>query len=240
LNFFGALNIAFFMNFRSILFLPPSTQMSAQQLASIQQLVQSLTQAPQAPRGAAMIVALEPEADRPRCFRKCDDERLRAIMKEHPGRLSELEWKVIAVKFGRGATPRQLQERWYNFAKPGLDPAPFTASERRQVAALAIDHPHDWKFIATQLGNGEYRSATMVKQCGLRIIPKLQEMGFDIESASDIALVPEAVFERGIPKGEAREALLAEYRANKARQAGEAAATCPLDVESLMSKPLAK
>jgi hypothetical protein len=222
----------------------------SQQLASVQQLLQSLTQAPQAPLGAAIIVAMPPQADRPRCFRECDDERLRAIMKEHPGRLSQLEWKVICAKFGEGVTPRQLQERWYNFARPGLDPGPFTPSERRQVATLAIDHPHDWKWISTQLGNGENRSATMVKQCGVRIVPKLAEMGFEIENSSDIALIPDAVFERGIPKGEAKEALLAEYRAKKAGQAAgaadpaapsrEFAATCPLDVEGLLSKPLTK
>jgi hypothetical protein len=202
-----------------------------------------------------MIVAVapEPEADRPRCFRKCDDERLRAIMKDHPGRLSELEWRVIAAKFGQGVTPRQLQERWYNFAKPGLDSGPFSASERREVAALAMDHPHDWKWISMHLGNGDKRSATMVKQCGQQILPKLKQMGFELESSRDIALVPDAVFERGIPKGEAREALLAEYREKKARQAAEAAdgatatrefgqlaGTSPLDVAGLMSKPLPK
>jgi hypothetical protein len=187
-------------------------------------------------------------------LQKLDDERLRAIISRyaHPP-ISQWEWHQIAAVFGRGVTVRQIPERWHDYARPGLDPGPFSISERGQVAALAIDHPRNWKWISTQLGNGEQRSATMVKQCGVRILPKLVEIGFEIETSSDIAFVPDAVFERGIPKGAVREALLAEFRANKARQAAPAAgdaeaaaagrqfaATCPLDVEGLLAKPLPK
>jgi hypothetical protein len=185
---------------------------------------------------AAPVVGGVHAQELPRYFRECDDERLRIIMRGYPGRLSPRQWEAIAATFGCDVTVRQIQERWYNYARPGLDRSPFSVAERRQVAVLAMDHPHDWKWIASQLGNGETRSATMVKHCGLNILPKLQSLGFLIERASDIELVPDAAFEPGMPKGAVRASMLAQYRASKARIEGESV----WDVQNLMARPFKK
>jgi hypothetical protein len=114
------------------------------------------------------------------------------------------------------------------------------------VAELAIDHPSQCAWIATQLGNGENRSAAMVKHCGMNILPKLASLGFAIETSADIALVSEVVFNRGIPKGALKAVLFREYEANKLLQADGAVAPQLAAVPpwggavSLLSKPVAK
>jgi hypothetical protein len=182
-------------------------------------------------------------ADEPPVFRQSDDDRLRAIMEAFPGRLSQVKWRLVASCFGGGLSVRQIQERWYNFARPGLDRSIFTTSERRQVAELAIDRPGDYRWIASQLGNGQNRSSTMVKHCAMNILPKLKSLGFEIESSMDIALVPDFVFERGKPTGNVLDALLAEYRDKKAKRAADVEAqrrryvpTLALTIEDLLAK----
>jgi hypothetical protein len=140
-------------------------------------------------------------------------------MHDYPGRLSQDTWSRIAAIFGCGVTVRQIQERRHNFAKPDLDRRPFTLAERRQVAALAIDYPGQWKWIATQLG-GQHRSAAMVKHCGTNVLSKLKTIRFDIQTPGDIALVSDAVFEHGFSKGAAGRALLGEFDAKKAQHGG--------------------
>jgi hypothetical protein len=86
----------------------------------------------------------------------------------------------------------------------------------------------------------------MVKHCALNILPKLAKLGFEIETSRDIALVPDAAFAPGMPKGDALKTLLVKYRKRKARQvAADAAAprrparqTSPLNIEQLLSRPL--
>jgi hypothetical protein len=87
-------------------------------------------------------------------FHACDDDRLRAIVSRYPQEFRPGDWQRIADEFGCGVSVHQLQHQWENYANRALDNRPFTLSERQQVAALGIDHPHEWKWIATQLGNG--------------------------------------------------------------------------------------
>jgi hypothetical protein len=187
-----------------------------------------------------------PPTEMPRFFRESDDDRLRAIMRDYPHRLSQETWQHIATIFGCGVTVRQIQERWHNFAKPGLDRRAFSLTERRQVAALATDHPHEWRWIATQLGDGTHRSAAMVKHCGMNILPKLAQLGFCVESGKDIDLVPDEAFEHGFPKGPKGAALIAEFWAKMGKKAEEAQrdasheageVAVPLMLESLLSRP---
>jgi hypothetical protein len=67
------------------------------------------------------------------------------------------------------------------------------------VAALAIDHPDEWKWIATQLANGSRRSRVMVETIGGPRLKKLKKVGLKIESGRDIEFVPDAVFGSGRP-----------------------------------------
>jgi hypothetical protein len=167
-------------------------------------------------------------------------------MLQYPYRLSQPEWREVAQLFGSGVSVRQIQKRWDNFARPGLDSSRFTIAERRQVAALAIDHPGEWKWIATQLGNGEHRSTAMVKRCATNILPKLASLGFEVETSDDIALLPDRVFVRGFPKRAARRKLISEYKARKAErseQAGRGEEFRPLQfwsLETLLSRPSTK
>jgi predicted ABC-type transport system involved in lysophospholipase L1 biosynthesis ATPase subunit len=55
-------------------------------------------------------------------------------------------------------------------------------------------------------------------------MPKLAAMGVEVLSASDIALLPDSVFERVQPKGGELKVLLAELRMTKAQRAGAVAA----------------
>jgi hypothetical protein len=93
----------------------------------------------------------------------------------------------------------------------------------------------------------------MVKRCGLNILPKLAKLGFDVQSSSDVALVPDAVFEPGCPKGALLRRLLDEYKTKKADQAAASRAAAgsraaasrqfeatSLSIESLLSKPFQK
>jgi hypothetical protein len=189
-----------------------------------------------------MLVAGGTPAELPRYFRESDDDRLRAIMSCHPGRLSQVEWQDVANTFGCGVSVRQIQERWYNFARPGLDRRPFSIEERRQVAELAIGRPHDWKWISTQIGDGSNRSAAMVKHCGLNILPKLAQLGFDCHTAADVACVPDAVFARGIPRGALAAELLAQYRSAQAAVRGRNPVQLPsiLEVDNLLARPVTK
>jgi hypothetical protein len=215
---FGNSEYFTFMAKRPIL--PPVAQLiPSQQPNSIQRLLESFTHStPPRPPSAAMLPGETPPAERGRYFREIDDARLRAIMQDYGPKLSPEKWHEVAAAFGEGVTVRQIQDRWYNFAKPGLDRRPFTIMERRQVAALAIDHPHQWEWIARQMGNGKYRSATMVKHCGTNILPKLKKLGFDLESGADIALVPDAVFAPRFSKGAVLDSMLADFREKKAAQ----------------------
>jgi hypothetical protein len=163
-----------------------------------------------------MLVPRHTEPETLRSFRECDDERLRAIMSGYPSRLSRLDWEDVAERFGSGATARQLQERWCNFARPGLDTNPFTLSERRQVTALAIDFPGQWKYIAAQIGNGVCRSPTQVKHIGSTIISKLKALGLEIQSGRDVEFVPDVVFDRGVAQGSARRDLVTRFNTKKA------------------------
>jgi hypothetical protein len=149
-------------------------------------------------------------------FRECDDERLRAIMSVYPPIfLPQQEWEIIADRFGGGVSGRQLQAHWFNHAKPGLDTGPFTMGERRQVAALAIDHPGQWKWISRQIGDGRCRSAGMVKALASRLIWKLRDLGVEIQSGSDIEFVPDKVFDPGRVTGFEREEVT-RFNATKA------------------------
>jgi hypothetical protein len=69
----------------------------------------------------------------------------------------------------------------------------------------------------------------MVKKWGSALLPRLEKMGFEIEEPGDIALLPDAAFERSMPTGKVRDVLLAEYRERKAQ--------ARLSVENLMSGP---
>jgi hypothetical protein len=157
------------------------------------------------------------------CFRECDDERLRAIVSAKPQQLVRGNWQAIADEFGCGVTARQLQDRWNRSAKPGFDGSKFTLSERRQVAALAIDHPGEWKWIASQIGNGSSRSRGMVQSIGARLLKKLREIGLEIESGRDIEFVPDAVFGPGRRTRFEREEMVAEFTAAKALHTAAAA-----------------
>jgi hypothetical protein len=143
---------------------------------------------------------------------------------QKPKRLRPEDWQTIADEFGCGVTARQLQERWNDYAKPGLDTSPFTLSERRQVAALAIDHPGKWKWIATQLGNGRCRSAHMVQNIGAPLLKKLKEVGLEIESGRDIEFVPDAVFGPGRLTGFERDKTVAQFNTQKGLDRAAAAA----------------
>jgi hypothetical protein len=152
-----------------------------------------------------------------RYFRESDDARLTAIMADHPGRLSPEIWARIAWIFGGGIKPRQLQERWYNFLRPGLDRRPFTLEERRSIVKLMIDHKNRWSRIASQLGDGTSRSPAMVKQYGLDIRGKLQKLGFVVRQPDDVDYIPDCAFTWGYPKGHRRQELFDEYQAKMAQ-----------------------
>jgi hypothetical protein len=227
--------------------LPPFNPMIAhQQPEAIQRVLPPFSLILPPPRSTAELLYGPPPTDLPRFFRECDDDRLQAIMSDYPSRLSRAQWSEVATTFGGGVTVRQIQERWHNFVRPGLDRSHFSVSERRQVAALAIDQPRQWSLIAKQLGNGKYRSAAMVKHCAMNILPKLQSLGFRVEKSADIELLPDAVFERGFPKGTAGRKLVAEYKAKKAQQAEggnvkrQVDAIALWNVEALLSKPVTK
>jgi hypothetical protein len=153
-----------------------------------------------------------------------DDERLRAIISGKDLPLGASDWRAIARQFGPGASVDQLQYRWHNYAKPGLDNGPFTLIERRQVAALAIEHPDKWKWIATQLGNGRCRSAPMAKNTGAALLTKLKKVGLDIQSGLDIEFVPDAVFDDRRLAGSECEEIRAQFSALKAQHTTSAAA----------------
>jgi hypothetical protein len=166
-------------------------------------------------------------------------------MKDYSGRISNGKWAEIAARFGCGVTIRQLQERWHNFAKPGLDRSRLDIAERRTIAALAMTRSGDWKWIATQLPGGKRRSAAMVKHCATSLLPKLLNLGFLVEDPRDIDFVPDEAFEWGFPRGDRKEELIAEFRRKKAlsTEAGRreaALARDPVDiyaVRSLLSRP---
>jgi hypothetical protein len=117
---------------------------------------------PPPPPSASMLLSGRCRRELSGPFGEGDDDRLRAIMSRYPERLRRADRQAIAAEFGGGKTVRQLQHRWESYAKPGLDNGQFTLSERRQVAALAIDQPGKWKWIAAQLGNGRCRSRVML------------------------------------------------------------------------------
>jgi hypothetical protein len=184
-----------------------------------------------------------PAAAMTRCFRQVDDDRLRQIIMQHPhdnGRLHPEDWQAIADKFGYNMNPRQIQERWYNYLRPGLDRSPFTLAERRLVATLQLNDPGKWEWIAGQLGNGICRSPTMVKQVGTNIIAKLKRLGFEIQTSRDIAFVPDAFFETGSRSP----ALVEEFRENKARHTAaierEATIEAGWGLGSLLARPFTK
>jgi hypothetical protein len=205
-----------------------SQMMPSQQPNAFQRVMQSLNLAPSRPPTATELVDPSPPADRPPFIpRASDEDRLRAIVEAFPGRVSQAEWGLIADLFGPNVSVRQVQDLWYNLVMPGLDRGPFTMTERRLVARLAIDHPLDWGWIAAQLGNGRRRSAAMAKHCAHKILGKLSRLGFEIESSSDLDFVPDSVFEHGTPNGAAVDELLAEFRKNKARRAAEVAVRRP-------------
>jgi hypothetical protein len=172
-----------------------------------------------------MLLSQSPPPELGCCFRECEDDRLRAIRSKYPEPLRWGDWQKSAGEFGCRVTAQQLRDRWYNYAKPGLDTSPFSLSERRQVAALAIDHPHDWKWIASQLGNGRCRSPAMVRNIGLRLLKKLKEVGLEIESGRDMEFVPDAVFGLGQPTGPQREEMVAQFNAAKATGSAGAGAS---------------
>jgi hypothetical protein len=67
-----------------------------------------------------------------------------------------------------------------------------------------MDHPSTSKWTDSQLVNGEHPwqfPSAMVQHWGLNILPMLQSLSFELERSSDIAIVPDAVFERRVPKG---------------------------------------
>jgi hypothetical protein len=155
-------------------------------------------------------------------------------MERYPEPISQQQWRQIASAFDPGLTVQEIQVRWYNVVKPNI---PFTIHERRQIVRLAIDHPCDWGWIARQVRNGDGRYATMVRYCATNLMGRLKTLGFDVEKSSDVGLLPDAVLARDGPKGTMRATLLAEYRANKARQAAEAVETTG-DAESSISTQL--
>jgi hypothetical protein len=158
-----------------------------------------------------------PPTSMERYFRDSDDARLTAIMADHPGRLSPEIWARIAWMFGGGVKPRQLQERWSNFLRPGLDKSPFTLEERRTIVKLMINHQNNWSRIARQLGDGTSRSAAMVKQYGFDIRAKLQKLGFVVRQPHDVDCIPDCAFTWGYPKGFKRQELFDEYKAKMAQ-----------------------
>jgi hypothetical protein len=154
-------------------------------------------------------------------FTEADDDRLRSIIAESPGDLSEAQWQSVAATFGGGKTAIQLQRRWNNYAKPGLDASPLSQEERRAIAMLSIEHAGQWTWIASHLGNGNCRSAAMVSGFARNFIPRLQKLKMAAECGRDIIFVPDAVFERhNLPRGWMshwdRDALLSRFESFRA------------------------
>jgi hypothetical protein len=141
-------------------------------------------------------------------------------MEGYPEPISEEQWDAIASAVDPGSTVQQIQDQWYNIVQPTI---PFNIPERRQIVGLALDHPCDWRRIARQVRDGNSRYVTMVRHCAMNLFRRLSSLGFELESSSDVALVPDAVLARDRPKGTLGQTLLAEYLAKKARQIAEAA-----------------
>jgi hypothetical protein len=174
---------------------------------------------------SAARLCFEPSArEGIRHFSEQDDQRLRAIMMKYPGDLSPNQWRQVAVAFGDGRTARQLRERWFDYASPDLATGPLDLDERRQVAALVIHHPGQWAWIARQLGNGLCRSGPMVRAFVDTFRARVRKLGLNVQSATDIAFVPDAVFSPGRSSGLDRETLVARFNAAKARHAAAIAA----------------
>jgi hypothetical protein len=123
-----------------------------------------------------------------RKFTDYDDDRLIAIMCEHPGnnKLPGSEWRQIAHEFGGPFTTAQLQERWRNFLRPPLDRSKFAISEKRHILKLSLGRPGRWRDIARIVGNGRSRSPMMVKNLIVPILEKLRKCNITIRSDSDV------------------------------------------------------
>jgi hypothetical protein len=123
-------------------------------------------------------------------------------------------WREIADSFGHHQRSyRLVQDRWYSSVRPGFDLYPLTSEERRTILTLYCNHPGNWRLIASELSNGVIRSPAVVQRRGMRLINKVKRLGFHIETASDVAFIPDAVFE---PRGGSA-ADLGEFLENKAR-----------------------
>jgi hypothetical protein len=71
----------------------------------------------------------------------------------------------------------------------------------------------------------------MVKNHVAHLMAKLRRLGFPITSEGDVDLLPDAVFGRGLRRGEELNLILEDYKAKK----GVPPAMCPLTIESLLN-----
>jgi hypothetical protein len=92
----------------------------------------------------------------------------------------------------------------------------LSLAELREVVTLAIDHPGDWKWIATHLSSGGSRSPAIIQNAAVPLLNKLKELGLEIESGREIECVPDAVFDLGGSIGIEREELVRQFEAKRA------------------------
>jgi hypothetical protein len=144
-------------------------------------------------------------------FTPNDDSTLIEIMRHHPYPRKPGEWAQISREFDRGCSARQLQERWNNFLRPGLNHEPFTTAERREVLKLSIDHPRQWKYIAREVSHNGARSAAMVKNLVKNLSRKLVKKGFKVDRSVYVDFLPDRFFLWGFPKGQEAADLKREY-----------------------------
>jgi hypothetical protein len=144
-------------------------------------------------------------------FTPNDDSTLIEIMRNHPCPRKQGEWAQVSREFGRGCSARQLQERWNNFLRPGLNHDPFTAEERRQVLKLSLDHPRQWQYIAREVSQNGSRSPAMVKNLVKNLTRKLVKKGFQVDHSSYVDCLPDRFFLWGFPRGQKAADLRKEY-----------------------------
>jgi hypothetical protein len=155
------------------------------------------------------------------CFTPADDDALTEIMRQHPYPRKQGEWARIKREFGRGFSSRQLQDRWSNFLRPGLNRDTFTPAERRQALKLSIERPGQWAFIARAIGRNKSRSAMMVKTIVKSMSKKLAKKAFRIDRASDVDCLPDQFFAFGFPTGQRCVALREEFNDKRRAQNAE-------------------
>jgi hypothetical protein len=111
-----------------------SQSLADQQPSSIQSARAPFKFARPPPPSASMLLSQSSPPEQSRYFSEADDARLRSIMSGYPPKLSRGQWRAVVATFASGKTVHQLQDRWNNYAKPGLDASPLSLAERWQAA----------------------------------------------------------------------------------------------------------